>query len=106
MRPPEVRGVAALQEWCRRELASYPGLHIRDMSSSWRDGLAFCALIHRYRPGLLDYASLDPADWRGWAAAAAACHQDTDAALSGTWSWPSAWRSCGWAWRRCWGRGR
>ena len=65
-------GAAALQEWCRRELASYPGLHIRDMSSSWRDGLAFCALIHRYRPGLLDYASLDPADWRGWAAAAAA----------------------------------
>ena len=106
MRPPEVRGVAALQEWCRRELASYPGLHIRDMSSSWRDGLAFCALIHRYRPGLLDYASLDPADWRGWAAAAAACHQNVDAALSGTWSSPSAWRSCGWAWRRCWGRGR
>ena len=65
MRPPEVRGVAALQKWCRRELASYPGLHIRDMSSSWRDGLAFCALIHRYRPGLLDYASLDPADWHG-----------------------------------------
>ena len=58
--------MAALQEWCRRELASYPGLHIRDMSSSWRDGLAFCALIHRYRPGLLDYASLDPADWHGW----------------------------------------
>ena len=61
-----VLGAAALQEWCRRELASYPGLHIRDMSSSWRDGLAFCALIHRYRPGLLDYASLDPADWHGW----------------------------------------
>ena len=61
-----VTGVAALQEWCRRELDDYPGVRIRDMSSSWRDGLAFCALIHRYRPHLIDFHSLDTRDWRGY----------------------------------------
>ena len=60
-----VLGVAALQEWCRRELDDYPGVKISDMSSSWRDGLAFCALIHRYRPHLIDYHSLDHHDWHG-----------------------------------------
>ena len=61
----DMMGVAALQEWCRRELDDYPGVKIRDMSSSWRDGLAFCALIHRYRPHLIDFHSLDTRDWRG-----------------------------------------
>ena len=60
-----VLGVAALQEWCRRELDDYPGVKISDMSSSWRDGLAFCALIHRYRPHLIDFHSLDHNDWHG-----------------------------------------
>jgi len=54
-----------LQEWCRRELDDYPGVKISDMSSSWRDGLAFCALIHRYRPHLIDFHSLDHNDWHG-----------------------------------------
>ena len=59
-------GVAALQEWCQKELEGYPGVRITDMSSSWRDGLAFCALIHRYKPGLIDFHGLDPDDWHGW----------------------------------------
>jgi len=60
-----VRGIRALEEWCRRAVHGYPGVHVSDMSSSWKDGRAFCALIHRHRPDLLDFDSLDSKDWSG-----------------------------------------
>jgi len=56
--PIERRGVRALQIWCRRVTDSYENVNILDMDSSWRDGLAFCALIHHFRPSLIDYDSL------------------------------------------------
>ena len=56
-----VTGVAALEEWCKRGVEGYRGVQITNMSSSWRDGLAFCALIHRYRPDL-DWEKLDHTD--------------------------------------------
>jgi len=56
--PVERRGVRALQIWCQRVTASYPEVKIVDMSSSWRDGLAFAAIIHHFRPNAINFHSL------------------------------------------------
>ena len=44
---------------------SYENVNIIDMDSSWRDGLAFCALIHHFRPGLIQFSSLTSEDVLG-----------------------------------------
>jgi len=55
-----VKGAKALEVWARRVTDGYPNVKIRDMSSSWRNGLAFCAILHRFRPDLIDFDSMDP----------------------------------------------
>jgi hypothetical protein len=52
-------GIPALEAWCKRVTSGYAGVNIKDMTESWRSGLAFCAIIARFRPDLLDFTSLE-----------------------------------------------
>ncbi|XP_045342718.1 EH domain-binding protein 1-like protein 1 isoform X3 [Leopardus geoffroyi] len=50
----------SLLEWCQEVTAGYRGVRVTNFTTSWRNGLAFCAILHRFYPDKIDYASLDP----------------------------------------------
>ncbi|XP_058483822.1 smoothelin-like protein 2 [Solea solea] len=49
-----------LLEWCRSKTIGYQNIDIQNFSSSWSDGMAFCALVHSFFPLEFDYNTLDP----------------------------------------------
>ncbi|XP_033909780.3 F-actin-monooxygenase MICAL2-like isoform X2 [Acipenser ruthenus] len=51
-----------LLTWCQKQTESYKNVHVSDLTTSWRSGLALCALIHHFRPDLLDFDCLNEED--------------------------------------------
>lgn len=49
-----------LLDWCRAKTEPYEGVNIQNFSSSWKDGIAFCALVHRFFPDAFEYSILNP----------------------------------------------
>uniref|UniRef100_A0A8C8BLG5 Smoothelin like 2 n=1 Tax=Otus sunia TaxID=257818 RepID=A0A8C8BLG5_9STRI len=51
-----------LLDWCRSKTIGYEHIDLQNFSSSWNDGMAFCALVHSFFPEAFDYNKLDPAN--------------------------------------------
>ncbi|XP_051947452.1 F-actin-monooxygenase mical1-like [Xyrauchen texanus] len=54
-----IRRLDELLSWCKRNTEGYEQVKVNDLSESWRSGLALCALIHHFRPELIEMSHLD-----------------------------------------------
>ncbi|XP_072279156.1 EH domain-binding protein 1-like protein 1 isoform X2 [Pyxicephalus adspersus] len=46
--------------WCQDVTAGYRGVRVNNFTTSWRNGLAFCAILHHFHPTNINYEALDP----------------------------------------------
>ncbi|XP_070687650.1 F-actin-monooxygenase MICAL2 isoform X2 [Pempheris klunzingeri] len=60
-RESEIRP-ARLLTWCQKQTDGCRNVVITDLTTSWQSGMALCALIHRFKPQLIDFDSLNEED--------------------------------------------
>ncbi|GBN81462.1 Smoothelin-like protein 2 [Araneus ventricosus] len=53
-----------LLSWCKSKTREYENVEITNFSTSWNDGMAFCALIHHFYPDAFDFNALNPKNRR------------------------------------------
>ncbi|XP_053965712.1 EH domain-binding protein 1 isoform X3 [Anastrepha ludens] len=51
-----------LLEWCKDVAKDYPNVKVTNLTTSWRNGMAFCAIIHHFEPDLIDMSKLSAHD--------------------------------------------
>lgn len=52
----------ALLRWLQFHTKDYPNIEVSNLTKSFHDGMAFCALIHKFKPSAIDMSSLEPAN--------------------------------------------
>uniref|UniRef100_A0A8C1YPI0 EH domain binding protein 1-like 1b n=1 Tax=Cyprinus carpio TaxID=7962 RepID=A0A8C1YPI0_CYPCA len=58
--PGLVTSSQSLLKWCQDITRNYKGVKITNFSTSWRNGLAFCAILHHFHPEIIDFDALEP----------------------------------------------
>ncbi|XP_028323389.1 EH domain-binding protein 1-like protein 1 isoform X12 [Gouania willdenowi] len=57
-----VNSTQSLLQWCQSITDSYSGVKVTNFSTSWRNGLAFCAILHHFHPDKISFDKLNPHD--------------------------------------------
>ncbi|XP_041864103.1 EH domain-binding protein 1-like protein 1 isoform X2 [Melanotaenia boesemani] len=57
-----VNSSQSLLQWCQSITNGYQGVKVTNFSTSWRNGLAFCAILHHFHPEKIDFDQLYPHD--------------------------------------------
>nr|XP_043897285.1 uncharacterized protein LOC122779208 isoform X2 [Solea senegalensis] len=57
-----VNSSQSLLQWCQNITSQYKGVKVTNFSTSWRNGLAFCAILHHFHPDKIDFDQLEPHD--------------------------------------------
>ncbi|XP_076607028.1 EH domain-binding protein 1-like protein 1 isoform X14 [Chaetodon auriga] len=57
-----VNSSQSLLQWCQDITNGYKGVKVTNFSTSWRNGLAFCAILHHFHPDKIDFDQLDSHD--------------------------------------------
>ncbi|XP_034712555.1 uncharacterized protein ehbp1l1a isoform X3 [Etheostoma cragini] len=60
--PSLVTSSQSLLDWCQEVTQGHKGVKITNFSTSWRNGLAFCAILHHFQPEKINFEMLDPYD--------------------------------------------
>lgn len=50
----------ALLLWSKKNTQGYEGVNVKNFTDSWNDGLAFSALINKFRPDVLEFQKKEP----------------------------------------------